>query len=350
MTEPDLHCNQKNCRKLLDGGFAWVTSCSHIFCEQDGENHFKQNFNCPACDTLLSNDGDFYKTNLAPNEQYKSMVLAGQKPEVIMDVCSKALAFWNYQILQEKTYYEWLTKKLRDQMVSLEQQCKQILLKSQSERQTLKFKLENASRDLSNFQKRYDELNEKYNEKSRQFLEVSTSYECLQKKVLTANVCDSNHHQEASLSSSRVDQLKRFGPVASTNISALFSPYYGDPLKAQNAQQQNLSRRQTVIASKLNVFHRNSASSSKFEFRPIASMKSFADNNEKTSSSTKFNLLYSPFDGTRSHKSDPATSSSNVFENKFPICESTNKSVMDENSERKSNILQYKSNFLRFDE
>ena len=26
------------------------------------------------------------------------MVLAGQKPEVIMEICSRALAFWTYQV------------------------------------------------------------------------------------------------------------------------------------------------------------------------------------------------------------------------------------------------------------
>lgn len=29
------------------------------------------------------------------------MVLAGQKPEVIMEICSRALAFWTYQVRHE---------------------------------------------------------------------------------------------------------------------------------------------------------------------------------------------------------------------------------------------------------
>ena len=27
------------------------------------------------------------------------MVLAGQKPEVVMEICSRALAFWTYQVI-----------------------------------------------------------------------------------------------------------------------------------------------------------------------------------------------------------------------------------------------------------
>ena len=34
-----LRCNFKKCRKVLSAGQAWVTSCSHLFCPEDGENY-----------------------------------------------------------------------------------------------------------------------------------------------------------------------------------------------------------------------------------------------------------------------------------------------------------------------
>lgn len=36
MAEAELRCNFKHCRKCIDG-MAWVTACSHIFCDEDGE-------------------------------------------------------------------------------------------------------------------------------------------------------------------------------------------------------------------------------------------------------------------------------------------------------------------------
>lgn len=187
MAESELRCNCKHCRKPLDGN-VWVTSCSHIFCEEDGEKHFAQSATCPACETTLSSEADFYKTSLNPNEHYRSMILAGQRPETVMDICSRALTFWNYQICQEKIYHEWVSKKLRDQATNVEQQYKEMLSKSQSESQTLKIKLTNTVKDHSVLQKRYDDLVEKYNEKLRQYQNVSNQYDSLRRKALTPNI------------------------------------------------------------------------------------------------------------------------------------------------------------------
>ena len=35
--ESTLMCNLKKCRKVLSSGQVWVTSCSHLFCAEDGE-------------------------------------------------------------------------------------------------------------------------------------------------------------------------------------------------------------------------------------------------------------------------------------------------------------------------
>ncbi|XP_077865951.1 E3 ubiquitin-protein ligase CCNB1IP1-like, partial [Saccoglossus kowalevskii] len=92
----DLVCNFKKCRKRLSA-FAWVTSCSHIFCDEDGSREFNKTYSCPACETSLSGKFDIVRIDLNPIEQYKSMVLAGQRPEVVMEIASRALAFWSYQ-------------------------------------------------------------------------------------------------------------------------------------------------------------------------------------------------------------------------------------------------------------
>jgi len=40
-------------------------------------------------------------TNLNPTEDYKTSVLSGLSPNVIMECAGRALGFWAYQITQE---------------------------------------------------------------------------------------------------------------------------------------------------------------------------------------------------------------------------------------------------------
>lgn len=41
MADINLVCNYKKCRVVLKT-LAWVTSCSHIFCDKDGNQMFNQ--------------------------------------------------------------------------------------------------------------------------------------------------------------------------------------------------------------------------------------------------------------------------------------------------------------------
>lgn len=61
-----------------------------------------QHLICPACDTRLrANADDAVLTNLNPAEDYKTSVLSGLNPNVIMECAGRALSFWAYQMTQE---------------------------------------------------------------------------------------------------------------------------------------------------------------------------------------------------------------------------------------------------------
>lgn len=93
-----LLCNFPKCRIKL-GGFAWVTACSHVFCDQHGSGEFSRSpAICPACSSALSGKLDIVRTELSPSEDYKAMVLAGLRPDIVLDISSRALAFWTYQV------------------------------------------------------------------------------------------------------------------------------------------------------------------------------------------------------------------------------------------------------------
>jgi E3 ubiquitin-protein ligase CCNP1IP1 len=133
--ENDLVCNYRKCRKRLTK-YAWVTSCSHIFCDDDGVREFSNSSMshiCPACESNLPGKYDVVKTDLQPTDQYKSMVLAGQRPEVIMEVCSRSMAFWTYQSHQERMYQEYVASRAKEKCTQMEQYYQQVVSRAQAE-------------------------------------------------------------------------------------------------------------------------------------------------------------------------------------------------------------------------
>lgn len=104
-----LLCNYPNCRAKLSG-FAWVTACSHVFCDQHGSGEFSRSpAICPACSSALSGKLDIVRTELSPSEEYKAMVLAGLRPDMVLDISARALSFWSYQVEYPSVF--WLNLK-----------------------------------------------------------------------------------------------------------------------------------------------------------------------------------------------------------------------------------------------
>jgi E3 ubiquitin-protein ligase CCNP1IP1 len=104
--EQTLKCNTLKCRAdLIDR--ALVTTCSHIFCVDcwaifgSGANNHENYASCPACGTQLIHPDDAVITKLTPTEDYKTSVLSGLSPSIIMECASRALSFWAYQTGQE---------------------------------------------------------------------------------------------------------------------------------------------------------------------------------------------------------------------------------------------------------
>lgn len=107
--------------------FMWLLLIvfSHVFCI-DCANRLQlsnppacQRPVCPACDAHLINPDDAVITNLNPTEDYKTSVLSGLSPNIIMECAGRALSFWAYQITQE-VYVGWLLKMRQTDAVGTE--------------------------------------------------------------------------------------------------------------------------------------------------------------------------------------------------------------------------------------
>lgn len=101
-----LRCNWLKCRTPLTER-AVVTTCSHIFCvpcSQSLDGLAKENPAdriCPACKAQLVNPDDAVLTQLDPTEDYKTSVLSGLNPNIIMECAGRGLSFYTYQTSQE---------------------------------------------------------------------------------------------------------------------------------------------------------------------------------------------------------------------------------------------------------
>jgi len=194
MADNELVCNYKKCRRRLIH-VAWVTSCSHTFCDEDGTREFSKSLVCPACDSNLSGKHDIVRHELQPSEQYKSMILAGLKPEVIMEIASRAIAFWTYQAQQEKLYHEYAAEKNKESRDKLENYFQQLVNKLQVEVKSIKVDLTSKGKELSETKRRYSEIVEQHQEKSRQHQKLQIMYDTLRRRSINPAVHDDSNNR-----------------------------------------------------------------------------------------------------------------------------------------------------------
>ncbi|KAK8168880.1 hypothetical protein BKA80DRAFT_66162 [Phyllosticta citrichinensis] len=142
----NLRCNSLKCRTQLTER-AVVTTCSHIFClacsnelglsRPDGQVRI-----CPACDTQLPNPDDAVETRLDPSEDYKTSVLSGLSPTLIMECAGRGLAFYTYQTTQEIMYNEFLAKSLTEKYSDVNAQMDKVVHDANAEIGSLRDKMQ----------------------------------------------------------------------------------------------------------------------------------------------------------------------------------------------------------------
>ncbi|CAM1301193.1 CCNB1IP1 (predicted) [Pycnogonum litorale] len=222
--EGDLICNFKRCRRKLSG-MAWVTACSHIFCNEDGEREFSKQFTCPACRTSLPGENEILRVDLSPSEQYKSMILAGQKPDVILEICTRALSFWTYQIHQEQVFQEYVNCRFKEKIKQMEVTFSEKTRILNVENNKLLLEIETFKSELENQRKCAHEVLEKFQEKSRKYQKLQSMYETLRRKCISSTMIrakshctmDSSTASNVSLATNN-NRTSSFGLITATDI------------------------------------------------------------------------------------------------------------------------------------
>ncbi|XP_048380455.2 E3 ubiquitin-protein ligase CCNB1IP1 [Stegostoma tigrinum] len=184
MCEDVLLCNFTKCRAKLSG-FAWVTACSHVFCDQHGSGEFSRSpALCPACKSALAGKLDIVRTELSPSEEYKAMVLSGLRPELILDIASRALAFWTYQIHQERLYQEYAYSKAEGRLRQMEKLYTQQIQGKDMEVSNTRGEVASLKKLLEEYKKKYSEISEKLMERNRQYQKLQGLYDSLRLRTL----------------------------------------------------------------------------------------------------------------------------------------------------------------------
>ncbi|XP_048774590.2 E3 ubiquitin-protein ligase CCNB1IP1-like [Ostrea edulis] len=249
--ESELVCNHKKCRKRVED-YAWITSCSHIFCDEDGVREFKNNNSCPACSTDLSDKLDIIRIEVNPSEKYKSMVLAGKRPEMIMEICSRAMSFWSYQIHQERVYQEYVCSKAKERATQLEQYYEQVISQTSAELNSLKSQLTATKKELESFKKKYQDASEKVADKYRKYQKLQAMYDALKRKCITPSTFEggdavNNDRARNALSNfmipigsdhgiscpGSIPNSRKGSPEAASDVPFSFRPT-GTPILTQN--------------------------------------------------------------------------------------------------------------------
>ncbi|KAI0366384.1 hypothetical protein BV20DRAFT_652995 [Pilatotrama ljubarskyi] len=179
----NLRCNRLTCRRSL-ADKAVVTTCSHIFCVDCANELFNASRLCPACETSLTEPDDVVVCSLHPSNDYKTSVLSGLNPTIILEICSRALSFWQYQIHQEHSFQQALYRNVTEKNAQLEKRLENVIREANGEISLLTNKLSDLERDLEAERRKAATLHDSLKESEKEYQKLKTQYDKLKRKAL----------------------------------------------------------------------------------------------------------------------------------------------------------------------
>jgi len=81
---------------------------------------------------------------LQPTNDYKTSVLSGLTPSTILEICSRAISFWQYQIHQENAFQQAVERNVNDKNGQLQKQLDNVIREANGEMNLLNNKKKRA--------------------------------------------------------------------------------------------------------------------------------------------------------------------------------------------------------------
>ncbi|KII95823.1 hypothetical protein PLICRDRAFT_129839 [Plicaturopsis crispa FD-325 SS-3] len=195
--DTDLRCNRLTCRRALSDK-AVVTTCSHLFCVDCANELFNAARLCPACETSLSEPDDVVVCSLRPSNDYKTSVLSGLSPSIILEICGRAIAFWQYQIHQENSFQQAVVRNLNDKSAQAQKQLDNVVREANGEIGLLGNKVSELERDLEVERRKVRDLQDASRERDKEYTRLKTQFDRIKRKALLAP-STSGQQNDASL-------------------------------------------------------------------------------------------------------------------------------------------------------
>ncbi|KAF7537043.1 hypothetical protein G7054_g4051 [Neopestalotiopsis clavispora] len=175
--EHTLRCNALKCRRELTDKALVTTSCN----------------------VSLTNPDDAVIANLRPTEDYKTSVLSGLSPNVIIECASRALNFWAYQTIQQIIYQEHVSKALVDKYTNLTIDLDKVITDANTQITTLNNKVSSMDLDQQALRRKNEELAVALKEKNKKLMQTQELYDKLKRRAMMGqmqhaaeNAVDSN--------------------------------------------------------------------------------------------------------------------------------------------------------------
>ncbi|KAF4125350.1 E3 ubiquitin-protein ligase CCNP1IP1 [Geosmithia morbida] len=130
-----------------------------------------------TCRSELPTPQDATITNLKPTEEYKTSVLSGLSPNIIMECAGRALSFWAYQTTQDIYYHQHLYQTLADKYSDLHVHLEKTMNDSNAQIERLQEKVNAMAAEQENVRRRNEDISQAYREKSKRLLQVQELYD-----------------------------------------------------------------------------------------------------------------------------------------------------------------------------
>ncbi|KAF8491415.1 hypothetical protein JB92DRAFT_2753000, partial [Gautieria morchelliformis] len=130
---------------------------------------------CPACEAPLNEPDDVVIASLRPTNDYKTSVLSGLSPAVILEICGRAIAFWQYQVHQEGSYQQAILKSLNDKNSQISKQLENVVREANGELNLMNNKVAGLERELELERRKNRDVQAVSREKDKEYQKLKVS-------------------------------------------------------------------------------------------------------------------------------------------------------------------------------
>ncbi|KAJ4354574.1 uncharacterized protein N0V89_006311 [Didymosphaeria variabile] len=127
---------------------------------------------------------------LNPAEDYKTSVLSGLSPTIIMECASRGLAFYSYQASQEIIYQEHLAKSLTEKYANLNQAMDKLIHEANAQIKSLQEKLQAMYEEQASLEHNNEELANAFRAKTKAQQQTQKMYQALKAQVMATQVAN----------------------------------------------------------------------------------------------------------------------------------------------------------------